>query len=83
MAPAASLSRGAYILTESKGKTPEIILIATGSEVYLAVTAMTELEKRGHAVRVVSMPSYGAVRESGARLSRFRVAARHHAATRD
>jgi transketolase len=58
MAPAAGLSRGAYVLAETAGETPDIILIATGAEVQLAVAARAELEKRGHAVRVVSMPSF-------------------------
>jgi transketolase len=58
MAPASGLARGAYVLTETAGKSPAIILIATGSEVHLAVAAKPELEKRGHAVRVVSMPSF-------------------------
>ena len=57
VAQASGLARGAYVLTETPGKTPELILIATGSEVHLAVEAKAELEKRGHAVRVVSMPS--------------------------
>jgi transketolase len=57
MAPAAALARGGYVLTETAGKTPELILIGTGSELHLAVDAKAELEKRGHAVRVVSMPS--------------------------
>jgi transketolase len=57
MAPAAGLARGGYVLTETAGKTPELILIGTGSELHLAVDAKAELEKRGHAVRVVSMPS--------------------------
>ncbi|HXD89461.1 MAG TPA: transketolase C-terminal domain-containing protein, partial [Candidatus Binataceae bacterium] len=56
-APAAGLARGGYILSETAGRAPEIILIATGSEVQLAVGAKPELEKRGHAVRIVSMPS--------------------------
>jgi len=46
------------VLTETAGKTPELILIATGSELQLAVGAKAELEKRGHAIRVVSMPSF-------------------------
>src|SRR5260370_7143747 len=46
------------MLTETAGKTPELILIATGSELQLAVGAKAELEKRGHAIRVVSMPSF-------------------------
>jgi transketolase len=57
MAPASGLQKGAYVLTETPGKTPELILMATGSELHLAVDAKQELEKRGHAVRVVSMPS--------------------------
>jgi transketolase len=58
MAPATDLHKGAYILTETKGKTPDVILIATGSELMFAVGAKPELEKKGHAVRVVSMPSF-------------------------
>ena len=58
VAPASGLARGAYVLTETAGRPPEIILIATGSEVQLALMAKPELEKRGHAVRVVSMPSF-------------------------
>jgi transketolase len=58
VAPASGLARGAYVLTETAGRPPDIILIATGSEVQLAVGAKPELEKRGFAVRVVSMPSF-------------------------
>ena len=61
VAPAAGLARGAYVLAEtpglSAGKTADLLLIATGSELHLAFEAKAELEKRGHAVRVVSMPS--------------------------
>jgi transketolase len=56
MAPASELRRGAYVLAETKGKTPDIILIGTGSELSLVVEAKAELEKQGRAVRVVSMP---------------------------
>ncbi|MGO3700977.1 transketolase [Halomonas sp.] len=52
----ASIQRGGYVLKDSDG-TPELILIATGSEVGLAMDAAAELEKQGKAVRVVSMPS--------------------------
>lgn len=52
----ASIQRGGYVLKDSNG-TPELILIATGSEVALAMDAAAELEKQGKAVRVVSMPS--------------------------
>jgi transketolase len=58
VAPASGLARGAYVLTETAGKTPDIILIATGSELQLAFNAKPELEQRGQAVRVVSMPSF-------------------------
>jgi transketolase len=51
----ASIRNGAYVLKECEG-TPELILIATGSEVGLAMEAAAELEARGRAVRVVSMP---------------------------
>ena len=57
MAPARELARGAYVLNETKGRTADIILMASGSELHLAVGAKEELEKRGRAVRVVSMPS--------------------------
>ncbi|MDR0339229.1 MAG: transketolase [Desulfovibrio sp.] len=52
----AHITRGGYILKEAKGGGPEIILIATGSEVALALSAQDVLEKRGKRVRVVSMP---------------------------
>ncbi len=58
MAPASGLARGAYVLAETPGRTPDLILIATGSELHLAVGAKAELDKRGKAVRVVSMPSF-------------------------
>ncbi|MGO9063076.1 MAG: transketolase [Candidatus Binataceae bacterium] len=58
MAPASELARGAYVLCETAGRKPDIILIATGSELHLAAGAKPVLEQRGHAVRVVSMPSF-------------------------
>jgi transketolase len=58
VAPASGLARGAYVLAETAGRSPEIILMGTGSEVQLAMAAKPDLEKRGHAVRVVSMPSF-------------------------
>ena len=57
-APAADLVRGGYILLEAEGGAPQLILIATGSEVALAVSAAGELVGRGIAVRVVSLPSW-------------------------
>ncbi|EMG7549947.1 transketolase [Vibrio alginolyticus] len=52
----ADIAKGAYILKDSEGK-PELILIATGSEVELAVKAAEQLTSEGKKVRVVSMPS--------------------------
>ena len=52
----ADIARGGYVLVDCEG-TPEFILIATGSEVQLAVDAAAQLTEQGKAVRVVSMPS--------------------------
>jgi transketolase len=52
----ANIEKGAYILTTCEG-IPEVILIATGSEVQLALGAAKVLSEKGHKVRVVSMPS--------------------------
>ncbi|MDP0561732.1 MAG: transketolase [Candidatus Endonucleobacter sp. (ex Gigantidas childressi)] len=51
-----NIARGGYVLKDCKG-TPELILIATGSEVELAINAAEEITKKGREVRVVSMPS--------------------------
>jgi transketolase len=56
-APAKNLGKGAYILRDSDG-TPDIILIATGSELHLVIEAQELLMKEGIKVRVVSMPSF-------------------------
>ncbi|SDU31511.1 transketolase [Pseudomonas pohangensis] len=52
----ADVARGAYVLKDCAGE-PELILIATGSEVGLAVQACDKLSEQGRKVRVVSMPS--------------------------
>ncbi|WP_151088644.1 transketolase [Hymenobacter baengnokdamensis] len=52
------VAKGAYILSEAKGGQPQLILIATGSEVKLAMEAQQVLEQEGTATRVVSMPSW-------------------------
>ncbi|MDH3450782.1 MAG: transketolase [Gammaproteobacteria bacterium] len=52
----AAIARGAYVLRDCEG-TPEAIIIATGSEVALAVQAAEQLAAQGRALRVVSMPS--------------------------
>ncbi len=57
-ASAEGLTRGAYALADPKGKSPEIILIASGSEVALALEAFEKLSAEGIASRVVSMPSW-------------------------
>lgn len=55
-ADAQKVEKGAYIIDDCEG-TPEVILIATGSEVALAVKAKAELSAQGKKVRVVSMPN--------------------------
>jgi len=50
------VAKGAYIMAEASTGTPDVILIATGSEVQLAVEARNTLEKQGVGTRVVSMP---------------------------
>lgn len=52
----AAISKGGYVLKDSEGQ-PELIFIATGSEVQLAVDAADKLTAEGRKVRVVSMPS--------------------------
>ena len=55
---AEGLSKGAYVLADAKEGEPEVILIATGSEVGLVVEAFEKLKAQGVAARVVSMPSW-------------------------
>jgi transketolase len=57
-ASAAGLARGAYVLADPPAGDPEVILIATGSEVSLAVGAYEELTASGVRCRVVSLPSW-------------------------
>src|SRR5688500_2257555 len=58
-AQVAAIARGGYVLAEAEGGTPQRILIATGSEVGLALAAKDLLEADGLRTRVVSMPSTG------------------------
>jgi transketolase len=51
-----NVSRGAYVLAEASSGLPDVILVATGSEVGLAMSAREQLEADGTATRVVSMP---------------------------
>ena len=53
------IARGAYILAEAAGSPPRVILVATGSEVGLAMEARARLAEEGVATRVVSMPCTG------------------------
>jgi len=57
-APAAGLARGAYVVADAPGGSPELILIGTGSELCLVVEAHETLIKQGIRSRVVSMPSW-------------------------
>jgi transketolase len=56
-APAEGALKGGYILADCTG-TPEVILIATGSEVQLAIEAYESLKEKGVKARVVSMPNW-------------------------
>jgi transketolase len=57
-APASGVARGAYVLADATGANPEVIIIASGSEVSLAVDAHERLLAEGIRSRVVSMPSW-------------------------
>ena len=57
-APADGLRRGAYVLADAPDGEPELILMASGSEVGLIVSAAERLQAQGVAVRCVSMPSW-------------------------
>ena len=57
-APAAGLARGAYVLADAERGAPQVILIASGSEVQICIAAYEELKREGIAARVVSMPSW-------------------------
>jgi len=58
VADAAKVARGAYVLAEAEGERPDVILIATGSEVHLALEAREQLAEQDVKARVVSMPSW-------------------------
>ena len=57
-APASGLAQGAYVLADASGSAPDVILIATGSEVSIALEAHERLTKDGIRSRVVSMPCW-------------------------
>ena len=58
LAPASGLAQGAYVLADAAGSAPDVILIATGSEVSLALEVHGRLAEEGIRSRVVSMPSW-------------------------
>ncbi len=58
-APASGLAKGAYVLADAENGNPEVLLLASGSEVSLCVQAYEELKGQGIHARVVSMPSWG------------------------
>jgi transketolase len=57
-APASGVARGAYVLGDAPGADPEVILIASGSEVSVVVQAHEQLLAEGIRSRVISMPSW-------------------------
>jgi transketolase len=57
-APASGVARGAYVLADAAGGKPDVILMATGSEVSLCINAYEQLTREGIKARVVSMPSW-------------------------
>jgi transketolase len=58
VAPASGVARGAYVLAQSGAGDPEVLLLATGSEVSLCLDAMEQLAREGLRARVISMPSW-------------------------
>jgi transketolase len=58
LSPAGNLSRGAYVLAEAEVGPPRLILMASGSEVAVTLSAREELEREGIATRVVSFPCW-------------------------
>jgi transketolase len=65
-APASGLAKGAYVLADAPGGRPDVILIASGSEVGLCVSAHEKLVADGVKVRIVSMPSWELFEEQDA-----------------
>ncbi len=63
LAPAEGLLQGAYILSPEQGETPELIIMATGSELHLALAAQDNLLEQGIDCRVVSFPCWELFRE--------------------
>jgi len=68
-AAATGVAQGAYILADSPDGTPEVILIASSSELILAVQAHEELIAEGIGSRVASMPSWDKIRLESAEIA--------------
>jgi transketolase len=58
LAPASGVARGAYVLSEAAGGPPQVVLMATGSEVAIALAAQDKLQSQGIRARVLSVPSW-------------------------
>ena len=57
-APASGVSKGAYVLADAPDGKPDVLLLASGSTLYMCVNAYEQLTKEGIKARVVSMPSW-------------------------
>ena len=79
-APASGVAKGAYVLADAAGGKPEVILIASGSEVSLAVDAYERLAAEGIRARVVSMPSWDIFEHQTPEYREKRSARRDHGA---
>ncbi|HXC62940.1 MAG TPA: transketolase, partial [bacterium] len=66
LGPASGVKRGAYILKEAEGGAPQVLLLATGSEVSLCLEAWETLKSKGVRSRVVSLPSWELFEEQDA-----------------
>ena len=77
---AAGVAQGAYVLADAPGGKPEVLLLATGSEVSLCVEAYEQLVAEGIKARVVSMPSWELFERQAAGVPRPRAAAGGHGA---
>ena len=82
-APATGVAQGAYVLGDPPGASPEVILIASGSEVSLAVKAHEQLLGEGIRSRVVSMPSWDIFEQQDPGYRRERTAAQRDRSRRD
>ncbi len=82
-APAAGVTKGAYVLADAPDGNPDVILVATGSEVHLALAARDELATGGINARVVSMPCWELFDRQPTGVSRRGAAALGEGAGRD